>query len=1042
MLSRKFTQFRIWLVTLILFHLLALLLPASPVMAGRTEPGCEELNNPSANVAAITAATPDQEVKIPKEQVDKAVFIANWRDKFEDATIVENLVWDMFIYHFKKMSPEVDTAYLLKFQEDYRETIQLYSEHFQYADQRDLIVHTMFEKALDRPEMAAAVPFAWKQLMTFASPDHLEVDQKIGQSAQRFDLSGHLLMRGSEILAKVYDCAQQIPEVAQAFDRFHKEGLGASIGDSAAEILENNQGLPILDEIRNRLGEDGTITLSLNELKELSKTEFAKLNASIDDMQKTLVEIDAKQDVIVDYIKNQQEKEKMEALARQKAAEHQLKLHAIASSISIITTLANQIDPEFAKEFNVVANSSLQVGMAINGWLNAVSGLNGLDKVTSLSTIVMTGNVLGAVMNIVALFGETQPTPEEIILEEIGKLREQVDQLRLEMHDRFDRVDEELSVIYSTMHDRFSQIDIQLGKINGNILELQESLLTLDLKLSRIERNNFEFLNVLGRRPLMDAINGGLSYAERTGSPMPFQPTFVEFENVLQGWGTIHAFDALNAGPTQRDYSDGQLLAELNTYPMDSNINYLNGWLIAHGLSPIANKHLASPRDWLFASRAYTQLTLEWPEHMREIDPQRHAALDEVGIELEKAMNNISTQQTTDGPLGNSLLFTTVITLYQGKLGMLDSSIQSLENAFVNEVQALRLQRSEPFDLYGGVDQAITYVAPELTTMTCGSAGTYGSYPVPSTLKSLIPDFARYNLADYLQLGKLTTCVHHEPVNEVQVCNNEPEPPYAEVCIPFVANKAVLTVYFDNVSIMSQSITSPGMSTYPDWSLYYSQLTPSWTEGVNYKAQFEAMTLLDTPSPELAAQRIELLNATTNKVEAALSDYQRELYARILNELSIGSLQSQANEVAGSKALLESFVTLGLSRAVGNDDFLHAMLFGNQQLVDNNQIMESYAISVSQPITGANLLVNPRLLIGKVADERRAALAEMIDQYLDAISAKTHVEAAGYLTNTRRVLDLTMRIARVDAPLSPGTPVPPGIPSANAENIHLPLIER
>ena len=38
-------------------------------------------------------------------------------------------------------------------------------------------------------------------------------------------------------------------------------------------------------------------------------------------------------------------------------------------------------------------------------------------------------------------------------------------------------------------------IDIQLGKINGNIVEVQKSLIELDAKLSRMERNNFELIN-------------------------------------------------------------------------------------------------------------------------------------------------------------------------------------------------------------------------------------------------------------------------------------------------------------------------------------------------------------------------------------------------------------------------------------------------------------------------------------------------------------------------------------------------------------------
>ncbi len=120
----------------------------------------------------------------------------------------------------------------------------------------------------------------------------------------------------------------------------------------------------------------------------------------------------------------------------------------------------------------------------------------------------------------------------------------------------------------------------------------------MSLALSRMERNNFEFLDALGRRPLLTAMNGAVGYRERTGLDMPYQPDFIEYENIFQTWGTVNAFDALSAGPAQRDYSDGQVLAELSAYPLDANLNYLNGWLRANGLTPFATKRLASPRDW------------------------------------------------------------------------------------------------------------------------------------------------------------------------------------------------------------------------------------------------------------------------------------------------------------------------------------------------------------------------------------------------------------------------------------------------------------
>jgi hypothetical protein len=131
-------------------------------------------------------------------------------------------------------------------------------------------------------------------------------------------------------------------------------------------------------------------------------------------------------------------------------------------------------------------------------------------------------------------------------------------------------------------------------------------------------------------------------------------------------------------------------------------------------------------------------------------------------------------------------------------------------------------------------------------------------------------------------------------------------------------------------------------------------------------------------------------------------------------------------------------VILGLPRALANDEFFRAMLFGNQQLVDDSEVIQSYALSATQLITTVNVLVNPRLVIKQTADERRAAFAGMLTQYLDAITARTHVEGPDYIANTRAILNLTMRIARVvastpEVPGVPEDPEEPGVPGVPEE---------
>lgn len=1014
MVKHKVPGKQVGIVILVIVSLFAQLIPATsfPVFAQEKKCGEEALNS-VIRTAAVTDA--DLVLEVPDETVDLAVYTANWRFRLKDATLVEGLVYDLFLLHSDMLTGTDLNAAFATYKQIYQPVLETLSES-QDTDQHDWIIHTMLNVALDIPELAPEVPHVWKELLQHgASESSLDSDYQIGRSAQRYNLTDQLLNRSTDIMARVYACAKEIPAVAEAHDQHYSHQLVSSIIDRFDKILADNPDLPIPIALLDNIGDDGTLNVSLNDLKAMSEAEFEKLNASIDSIQESLIEIDKQQDVIIDFLKDQELKAKWQEVMKKKAAEQQRIIDGVKTGISVLSSLIGHYDPELAKQVNVVGNSALQVGVALNNWLNATAGLNGLDKIGSFSTLVMTGNVIGAVMNVVSLFGDAQPTPEELILAEIGKLRQQVDQLRTEMHSRFDRIDQELNAIYSSMHDRFNQIDIQLGKINGNILEVQHGLLAIDLQLSRIEHNNYEFLDALGRRPLLEAINGGLGYEERTGSPMPYQPDFVGFENVLHSWATVHAFDPLNAGPVERDFSDAQVLAQLNAYPLDSNINYLNGWLAVHDLPTLTNERLASPRDWLFASRAYAQLGIEWPEHMGRINVQRQDALDQVGVDLETALHRISTVETPSGPQGNHLLFTTVISNYQNHLETLDTSIQGIETGFMTEVQN-NLRPGLPFDLYGGVAQTVTFATEGFTKLDYGNP-VY-TLEAPSNLP--IPNYNEYNLADYFRLFETERShltLDAEFVFPASVAASPdlppPPPPCPPTCPAITVDLLIrVSVLYSDVAILNMEMNAGTLSV--ELGTDAKEYTvANWG---TLKPRFEQEAFTVAPSPDLAQQRTDILNVVTTKLQERLATYQQALYGQVFNELSIGSLRTQATQAGGGKALIDSFVILGLPRALAEDEFFHAMLFGNQQLVDDSELIQSYAISATELITAVNVLVNPRLVVKQTAEERRTAFVAMLNQYLDAITAGTHVEGPDYIANTRAVFNLTMRIAHFIAP--------------------------
>lgn len=997
----------------------------------------------SALLPVRSASADDQRVTISADTVDGAALAAFWtrlkrENSRESARQMEAIVLDEYMI-ITPPSPKLSQA-LAELKRKYRAAIGYDQPPGSKADtlSNQQLLHILLDTASGIPALQPKFKDVWEEIK---NPNRFVGDQptiQLAANASNYSLDRHLRLVYEQQLRTLKRKAREQPPVAQLYDEFFKADLGVGINEFNAKAFYEEHPYLAPPNLRENIQPDGSVTLSLNELRTMARGEFDKINNSIDDMQDTLVDITAQQASLVEFMEDQQARQEAEEQAEEAARAYQEKIQAAESGIYVISTLIGFIDEDAGHQVEVVASSLLQIGDALSGWSKAIAGLNTLEALTSLSTVVMTGNVLGAVMNIVSLFGSSGPTPEQMILEEIGKLREQVNELRVEMHERFDRIDETLNEIYSTMQDRFDKLDLELGKINGNLAEIQKTLVGLDLRLSRMERNSFEFLDAVGRRPLLNAINGAIGYKERTGLDMPYQPQFVTFENDFHTWGTINAYDALSAGPTQRDYRDSQVLAELEAYPLDANLNYLNGWLLAHGMPPFANKRLPGSRDWLYASRAYAQLGMDWPEHLRRIDPQRQASLDAVGNELERAMQTIGTMtvRSSTGVTDTETLYTRIVDYYSTKFDQLNTSLVSTERRYVNDVRT-DLDRPVAFNLFGGLDQTLAYTATDFIAMTCSDTSA-NDLPTPANLKNLLPGYNRYTLAEYLRVSEITVCLEGRWINEYEVCREGPGG--GEICEPYGTPQAYLTLEIDDVEMAARFVNGQRAVKILSPSSI-SQIAAIW--GSYYKpafeAQFAAPLALASQPPAAQAQYA----ATSEALTAALVNYQRAFYGRVLGGLNgqnTDNLRPDSIELGGAKKLLESFVALGLPHAAGNDDFLRSLLYSNQSLVDDQQVVAAYAAGLSglQAITAqadeVDLTRNPRVVVMTAGSKRYEAIDDLLAQYTDAIADETYTPTIDLVVHARQDMRLAQRIAGID--------VPDPDPAPSDYTVFLPLMRR
>lgn len=478
----------------------------------------------------------------------------------------------------------------------------------------------------------------------------------------------------SRLFQRADDLAQSDPIWRQIHDDLLISFTKVSPGDTVEDVLRKVPELAdsaALQALAAQPRVNGQITITKEQLSTLFQQEVGALVSTIETNRALLVQISATQSNILSYLTNQVAVTAAREQKERERAETARVIQAANASIYLLSTAIGFGDPKLGREIYAVGNSTVQMADA----------LNKLDVSDLANTLISSANMVGAVMNVISLFGSGGPTPDQLILEQIGALREQVNQLRLEMHERFDRIDQSLNQIYQTMVLGFDQI-------NGNINEVRGALFNLQMDLHRLERQVYAFLNAGFRRDLNEAINGALDYETKFGHPMDSFDTYRTFENKFYTWAVDNSKDELESTYGQ-GYDDASLHDQLTSRPLESNLNYISGFLNQRlGLPLLSFSKLANPRDWAISARAYVQLARENPQYFRHVSTNRLRNVIAVGRELESSVAYIT---FTNGPSRsgpNWSLWSSVFNYYRVQL-------QDFANQLVASESAYKLQFPE-----------------------------------------------------------------------------------------------------------------------------------------------------------------------------------------------------------------------------------------------------------------------------------------------------------------------------------------------------------
>jgi hypothetical protein len=318
-----------------------------------------------------------------------------------------------------------------------------------------------------------------------------------------------------------------------------------------------------------------------------------------------------------------------------------------------------------------VGKAGVQIATAINKYIPAVAGIGFAKALFSMSTAVMTGNIIGAVSSLLPLFG-LGSSPDAAIKDQMAKLQDSIKSLSTTMTSRFDRVDRALNQIYGAMQTQFAKImDLQTATL--------EELKGIDDKLSTLSASvdmwGSELLSSARQAQLgavYDAIDNYLDYAKFHSGPMPAD----KFDTVTGNLHTFTTYNAQNAPFVVDKDSKADVLTVLNTWMRTETqvgdsvgaggaVSYLRSYATRNlGWPDPTPGNPPSPSDaasWALAARTYAMLVAQNPELAKQSAPDRLNHVIAEGEEL------LSSTRALSAPVngGTNQLFASLTDQYK-----------------------------------------------------------------------------------------------------------------------------------------------------------------------------------------------------------------------------------------------------------------------------------------------------------------------------------------------------------------------------------------
>lgn len=649
-------------------------------------------------------------------------------------------------------------------------------------------------------------------------------------------------------------------------------------------------------------------------------------------------------------------------------------LAAAQAGIFIASSLIGITDPASAKALKAVGNAYFQAGAVVQRYQQSLlrPGTGGM------SGLVLTGDLLGVTLNLFSALSNG-PTPEQMILQEIGNLRRDLGELGRHLDSRFDQVDQELRQVYSAMVDGFEKIERSIVAGTGEVIKAQYALVGLQHQLSRLERNTHTYLRAgFDQRQLVSDLSRCF-FSDQT-----LETQWMRIEkvndcfNAFRRHAVVNSRDMLSI-PSSEERTDSFTMERvLSQFSLDENFPWLarvaanpsfgnpalNAWLTTTDAP-------ANPLSWAMGASAFLRLSREHPSFLKVFNPQAVQALIGSGERLAE--------------------FTHLLTSTHARLSVSPNHVfwQSLfaeHDAHAERVADLiRLTREELIrERFHGVDPWKD--ANQDSALTLPLEIHNGSFD--NTVLGCVPEFYRFLPNDLRNAFALGIGKVEASASLIAPCSGDYN--YLNGTWSGQCRRGALlnlNYYTDGLIYYVRRKSLDAESTPKGNSVGFQATAENWQQGYDIRKRLLESSLdtgqLDPASVEQMKKDSHFNQRLQSALSVARIAVRDEILRRITDAGCIETppirqagvkgceLRSEILQMSGLSRLITALVQLGFGQSIESDERLRGAFFGRERLFDSTSLHEAIAADANGDLLGKldeTLLERSRNARGIVSD--------------------------------------------------------------------------